>query len=316
MWDSTRGGYYALVDREGHVIDDTKLLNPMSYVLEGLVEYSLAFQDPQVRQEALDLFELIDRVAHDDVNGGYHTALTADWRPIEGYQPGPNASGSYGRKSSDWHLGLLEAFSTLYDLTGDPLVRRRVEELLDLFLDKMIEVPQGHLIYYFTGDWKPADRAGDSKQSMYGLEMETSWLIAEAGELVGRETDPKLRRASLSLVDHTLRSAFDNVRGGIYLDGPAEGPPFSKRKTWWQQAEALVGFLNAYELSADKKYWDAFEKQARFVSDDFTDHTYGGWYTSIAEDGSIDASKAGPVRAQYHETRACLEIIRRLGGTL
>jgi len=305
-----------MVDRDGRVVDDIKLLNPMSYMLEGLAEYSQAFNDAQARQEALDLFEIIDRKAHDDINGGYHLAFTADWQWIKDYQPGPNAAGSYGRKSSDWHLGLLEAFATLYDVTRDPRVRTRVEELLNLFIDKMIETPQGHLIYYFTEDWKPSDRNGDSSQSMYGLEMETSWLITEAAELVGRGNDPKVRRAAVSLVDRTLQYAFDDEHGGIYHDGPASGPAFGKRKSWWQQAEALVGFLNAYQLTADEKYWKAFEKQARFVLDDFTDHKYGAWYSFIDPDGKVDAAKAGPWRVQYHETRACLEIIRRLGGAL
>jgi len=34
MWDAKRGGYYWLVDRQGQLRDGTKLLNPMSYVLE------------------------------------------------------------------------------------------------------------------------------------------------------------------------------------------------------------------------------------------------------------------------------------------
>src|SRR5512140_3146878 len=66
MWDAKRGGYHWLVDREGRLLDSTKLLNPMCYVLEGLAEYALAFKDAQARQEALDLFEVMDRRAHDD----------------------------------------------------------------------------------------------------------------------------------------------------------------------------------------------------------------------------------------------------------
>lgn len=316
MWDAKRGGFYWMVDREGRVVDDTKLLNPMAYVLEGLAEYALAFHDAQARQEALNLFEVIDRNAHDNVHGGYHLAFTADWRWIEEYQPGPNASGCHGRKSSDWHLGLLEAFATLYDVTRDPRVGARVEELLSLFVEKMIAKEPGYLIYYFTEDWKPADRDGDSTECMYGLDMETSWLVTEAAELMGRRDDADVRRASLALVDHTLRDAFDYEHGGIYHDGPVAGPPASKRKEWWQQAEALVGLLNAYQLTANPKYWQAFEKQARFVLDNFTDYKHGEWYSSIDSDGKIDGTKADPWREQYHQTRACLEIIRRLGRTL
>jgi len=79
MWDSTRGGYYWLVDRRGGLVDSMKLLNPMSYVLEGLAQYALAFNDAHAYQETLDLFEIMDRQAHDNVNGGYHVAFADDW---------------------------------------------------------------------------------------------------------------------------------------------------------------------------------------------------------------------------------------------
>ena len=85
---------------------------------------------------------------------------------------------------------------------------------------------------------------------------------------------------------------------------------------WWQQAEALVAFLNAYQISGDRKYWQAFELEAQFVLDHFADHEYGEWYTSVFKDGRTNTEKAGPWKAPYHVTRACLEVISRLGRTL
>ncbi len=316
MWDKEHGGYYFLVSREGRVIDDTKQLNPMSYVLEGLAEYALAFNDAQARREALDLFEVIDRHAHDNEHGGYRIAFTADWTWIKDYKDGPNASGSFGRKSYDWHLGLLEALTTAYDVTGDARIRARVEELLDLFVNKIIDSDIGYGRYYFTQDWQVADRNGDSKDCEYGLDLEASWLLTEAAEVVGRNQDPKIRRASLALVDHALRDGFDNQHGGVYRTGPAKGPAANKNMEWWQQAEGLVAFLNAHHLTGDAKYLRAFELQAEFVNERFVDHTYGEWYTAISHDGEIDTEKVGPWKAPYHVTRSCLEIISRMGRTL
>jgi len=332
MWDSKRGGYYWMVARQGGLLDGMKLLNPMSYVLEGLAEYSLAFNDAQARQEALDLFEVMDRQGHDPLNGGYQVAFTGDWQPIRDYQPGARASvsscvapneeihpaliNSHGRKSSDWHLGILEAFATLYDVTDEAGVRRRLEELLDIFAEKVVDTQRGYARLYFTDDWQPADRDGDSTRCVYGLDMEMSWLMIDAAALLGRSQDPRVRRACLALVDHALRDGFDYEHGGLYLEGPDSGPADMRRKEWWQQAEALVASLNAYQLTGNAKYREAFERQARFILDDFVDHEQGEWYTAIDPDGKIDGTKAGPWRGPYHATRACLEIIRRLGGTL
>jgi len=316
MWDKQKGGYYFMVSREGRVLDSTKLVNPMCYTMEGLAEYTLAFGNAEARKEAIDLFLAIDRHAHDNRYGGYKVAFAADWKWLKDYEPGPNAAGMFGRKSYDWHLGLLEAIATLYDVTHDPRVRTRLEELVGLFVDKIVDVEQGYGRYYFTDDWKPADHEGDSGQCEYGLDLEASWLMTEAAELIGRGQDPKVRRASLALVDHALRDGFDEGHGGVYRTGPAAGPAANKDMEWWQQAEGLVALLNAYQMTDNPKYWGAFELQARFVMDHFTDHRYGEWYTAIFHDGKIDSEKAGPWKAPYHVTRACLEIIARLGRTL
>ena len=316
MWDREHGGYYFMVSREGKIIDSTKQLNPMSYVMEGLAEYALAFHDNQVAQEALDLFRVIDRHAHDNKYGGYQIAFTADWQFIRDYKDGPNGEGSFGRKSYDWHLGLVEALATLYGVTGDAQVRLRLEELLDLFANKIIDADTGYGRYYFHDDWSIADRDGDSKQSEYGLDLEASWLIVEAAQRVGRQQDAKIRRASLALVDHALRYGFDKDHGGVYRYGPATEPATNRDMEWWQQCEALVALLNAYQLTGNAKYWQAFDLEARFFMARFVDHQYGEVYTAIFHDGRIDDEKVGPWKAPYHVTRAMLEIVSRLGGTL
>lgn len=331
MRDPGRGGYYWLVDRRGALVDGMKLLNPLAFVLEGLAEYALAFQDSTAIQEALDLFEVMER-AHDDVHGGYQMAFTEDWQPLGEYDRGSRVSStacvspvdevhpvladSHGRKSSDWHLGILEAYATLYDVTGESAVAERVGELLDIFAHAVVDPELGYCCLYFSQDWKACDREGDSSRSLYGLDMEASWLMTAAAHLLGRPDDPNVRRASLALVDHALRDGFDDERGGLYLEGPAAGPADKKRKEWWQQAEALVGTLNAWQITGDKKYREAFERQARYVLDDFVDREYGDWYAAIDADGTIDGTKAGPWRGPYHATRACLEVMKRLGSTL
>jgi len=316
MWDKEHGGYYFMVTRDGKIVDSTKQLNPMSYVMEGLAEYALAFHDNQVAREALDLFQVIDQHAHDNQYGGYRIAFTANWQFIKDYKDGPNAAGSFGRKSYDWHLGLVEALATLYDVTGDAQVRARLEELLDILVNKIIDVDVGYGRYYFHDDWSVADHDGDSQQSEYGLDLEASWLIVEAAQRVGRQQDARIRGASLVLVDHALLYGFDKDHGGVYRYGPATQPATNKDMEWWQQCEALVALLNAYQLTGNLKYWSAFDLQARFFTARFTDHQYGEVYTALFQNGRIDDEKIGPWKAPYHVTRAFLEIIARLGGTL
>jgi mannobiose 2-epimerase len=117
-------------------------------------------------------------------------------------------------------------------------------------------------------------------------------------------------------VDHALRYGFDQEHGGVYRTGLAVEPADNKNMEWWQQMEALVALLNAHQFTGDPKYWLAFNLQAQFVMDHFVDHQYGELYTAISSNGKIDDEKVGPWKAPYHVTRAFLEIISRLGGTL
>ena len=304
MLDARYGGFYWLVDRDGRLMDVKKHLYGQSFAIAALAEYARAFNDPRARKEALALFRLIDSKGHDDVNGGYHEAFMLTWLPL----PDDATLGARGRKSTDGHLHLLESFTTLYLATQDAKVWARVEELLDICLNKIVDADQGYARIYFTDDWKPAD----SETSSYGDDIELSWLLTEASEALGRGDDPKVKKVSLALVDHTLRDGFDRKRGGVWKEGPAQGPARSKRLLWWVQAEATVGLLNAFQLTGKEEYRQRFEQQAGYTLDDFADRQYGEWYNTLEPDGRITGEKANESKAAYHAAQACLEVIRRL----
>lgn len=304
MWDKKHGGFYWLVSREGEVKDAKKHLYGESFAIYGLAEYARAFNDAAARDEALGLFQLIDRKGHDDANGGYHEAFSVDWQPL----PNDATLGSRGRKSMNTHIHLLESFTTLYLATHDPKVRARVEELLKICTEKIVDVEQGYARLYFTDDWKPAD----SEISSYGHDIELNWLMTEAAEALGRPHDLQVTRASLALVEHTLRDGYDRERGGVWDEGPASGPAQSKRMVWWVQAEGIVGLLNAFQLTGKAEYRQRFEQQARYTLVHFVDREYGEWYNTIEPDGRITGDKANEWKAPYHAGRACLEVIRRL----
>jgi cellobiose epimerase len=306
MWDREHGGFYWLVERDGRVRDAKKHLYGQSFAIYALAEYAEAFHDESARREALDLFRLIDQKAHDGTNGGYFEAFSVDWR-----EPLKNelALNLADRKSMNTHIHLLESLTTLYRATGDARVKARVEELLRISLDQIVDAHQGYARLYFTNDWKPAE---EQATSSYGHDIELSWLMTETAAVLGRPRDPKVLAASHALVEHTLRDGFDHQHGGVYYEGPVDGPPRDRRLSWWVEAETLVGLLNAYQLTHQREYWQRFEQQARFVFDRFVDREYGEWYADIQPDGKITGEKTSEWKAPYHHSRACLEVIRRL----
>ncbi|RZJ78063.1 MAG: N-acyl-D-glucosamine 2-epimerase, partial [Chryseobacterium sp.] len=85
-------------------------------------------------------------------------------------------------------------------------------------------------------------------------------------------------------------------------------------KHWWVQAEAMVGFLNAFELSKNQVFFELFDKIWNYTKKQIVDHQNGEWFWGRNADGSLMAKqdKAGLWKCPYHNSRACMEIISRL----
>ena len=84
----------------------------------------------------------------------------------------------------------------------------------------------------------------------------------------------------------------------------------------WPQAEAMIGFMNAYQITGDEKYFKQSYNSWEFVRRYIKDNLYGEWFWGINADHSIiqNRDKAGFWKCPYHNTRACLEIIKRISN--
>jgi mannobiose 2-epimerase len=86
-------------------------------------------------------------------------------------------------------------------------------------------------------------------------------------------------------------------------------------KHWWPQAEAMVGLVNAYQVSNDPKYLDQAILTWQFIKDKVIDEKDGEWYFKVDKNGDpcMEEDKAGIWKCPYHNSRACLEILNQLG---
>ena len=82
---------------------------------------------------------------------------------------------------------------------------------------------------------------------------------------------------------------------------------------WWVQAEAVVGFLNTYELTGDPVWFERAEKCWQYIDKNLVDKEKGEWFWSIRADGSTNRNddKAGFWKCPYHNSRMCLEVMMR-----
>lgn len=322
LWDKDYEGWYWITERDGKVVDDSKIMYGHSFGVYSMAEYSLAIDDPRGWEYANKTFDVIHRSAADVAEGGYWEMFQRDWT----LKPG----GVYGgdRKTLDVHMHLMEAYTTLYELTKLPSHRRKLIEVIEILLNKMVFPEYGTGIAQFDRYFKPlrailfqnvwgADRAPEEDarpldNTNYGHNIEMGWLLKHAIDILGEDLEP-YKPAIQKLADHAYQWGVDWEYGGIYVEGPNEGPAIQMLKEFWQQAEALIGFLDAAIIFEKQMYWEAFENIFDFVWNKMINHEVGEWLALLERDGTVKWDHlAHEWKVSYHTVRSTIQTIKRL----
>lgn len=308
FWDAKYGGAFWRLEDSGKVLDDAKKIYGQAFYLYALTEFHRAFKSEGALHRALTLFDLIEKHAHDGEFGGYVEVCRRDWS-----EAGPDARLSdkdlSEKKSMNNHLHVLEAYTNLYRATQNPVVEQRLHELIQIFLERILEARTGHLHHFFDTEWRVR-----SDTYTFGHDIEASWLLCEAAEVLDNPALlARVREVALKMADRVLAEGV-LADGGLCYEGKA-GRIIDAGRECWPQAEALVGFLNAFQLSGEPKYVIAAERVWAYVESHLIDRVHGEWFWRINEDGRPDAKlpKVSEWKGPYHVSRACLETMRRLG---
>lgn len=304
--DSNYGGFYWIVDAQGKVIDDRKHIYTQAFGIYGLAEYYSFTKDRKALKLAYDVFHLIENNARDKKNGGYFESYNRKWELSEDARLSDKDENE--PKSMNTHLHILEAYANLYRYAPNTQLKERLEELIHLFCDKIITPDHQSLVKFMDEDWTPK-----SNTISFGHDIEAAWLLTEAAEVLGN--------ASLlaTVKNIALKISYAVLKHGVDEDGAlineAIGNDFvDPNKDWWPQVEAIIGFINAYELSNDVKFIEAALKSWEFIKEVLVDKEYGEWYEKVSRNGT-PYSKMDKVRSwkgPYHNMRMVFEINRRV----
>jgi len=305
--DKTRGGLYWLTDHTGRALDTRKHFYNIAFGIYALSEHYAAVKDQNSLDLAMALFETTEKYGLDPSAGGYIEARDCDWNTVDDFRLSDKDLNC--PKSMNTNLHVLEAYTNLSRASEDKHVQEALEKLLRVMLDKIVN-PDWHFNLFFDMGWNSL-----VKEISYGHDIEGSWLLYEAALAVGNEElISKAKQTALAIAEFIFNAAIDRKNGGLISGCNAEGRNHTK-KEWWPQAEAVVGFHNAFELSGDKKYFDAAEFIWTYIQKYFSDQTHGEWHNELHPDNTPDKklSKSGFWKCPYHNARACLEIARRMG---
>lgn len=321
FWDEAHGGWFWKVQADGSRSDDGKVVYGQSFAIYALAEYARASGHRGVLELAIRTFELLQIHAADTRHGGYRENLEPDWSPAEG----GFAAGD--RKSLDTHMHLMEAFTNLLAASGLELHRRKLLEVAGLIGDRMIDPVSGCGRNQFDLAWQPlpaiairrtwnAERQGETPAvpvdtTSYGHNTELAWLMRRALEIAG--ADPALALGPMQrLLEHAVIHGVDAEYGGLYRDGTATGGPLIREKEFWQNAEALVGFLDGYEHGGDERLAEAFLNLWNFAREHFI-APCGEWRILLDRAGTpLNGEVGNEWKVSYHTGRAMLECSHRL----
>ncbi len=323
--DETYGGYYWMVHSDGTPSETKKQVYGQSFVIYALSEYALAL-DVQARsaevsadeqaaadrlrgelaEEARKLFALLEQHSRDAVYGGYIEAHARDWSDTDDL----SLSGKdlNEKKSMNTHLHVLEGYTNLYRIWPSDELGMRLGELIDITLDRIVDAESGHFRLFFDDQWNVK-----SDHVSYGHDIEGSWLLVEAAEVLGgEERAERVRKTALQMAEAVLKRGVD-TDGGLWNEASG-GQLVDDAKDWWPQAEAMVGFYNAYELTGDAAYREAAYRSWTFIRDYIVDPQNGEWYWSVSNDRvpNVKEPKVSAWKCPYHNSRACLEMLMRL----
>jgi mannobiose 2-epimerase len=306
FWDEAHGGIYWMLDHLGRPLADRKQTYALAFGVYGLAEYYRATGCSEALDRTIQLYHVIEAHATDPVHGGYREARARDWSPLEDVRLSEKDRNS--PKSMNTHLHVMEAYTNLLRVWDGEDLRDRLRALLEIHLERIVDPDSGHLLLFFDEEWRPVDRAVS-----YGHDIEASWLLVEAAEALGNAS---LRSASADVAEKiarvTLAEGFDRTHGGVFAERE-DGGSLDDDKHWWMQAEAVVGFVGAWELTGDPAFLEAAEHTWRFVDRFLVDRTHGEWRWRVARDGSPipGLPRVEPWKCPYHNSRAALEVGER-----
>ena len=301
--DREQGGVYWSVTYDGTPLDDTKHTYNQAFAVYALSAYHRLTGEKEALSLARELFRVIQERCTDE--GGYLEAFTRDFHPASNEKLSEN--GVLAERTMNTLLHVFEGFAGLYQADPRPEVAQAMERILGVYGETIFNPALDRQEVFFDRDYHSL-----IDLTSYGHDIESSWLMDWGCGLLGNPAlEEKTAAINARLANQVLKAAFD----GHSLANECERGAVDGHRVWWVQAEAVLGFVNAWEKAPERiEYRAAVQGLWRFINEKLTDPRPGGeWFWRLDENGAPDREKpvVEPWKCPYHNGRMCLELIRR-----
>ena len=198
------------------------------------------------------------------------------------------------------HLHILEPYTNLLRIWRDEELIVAQRRLIDIFTTKILDRETGHLNLFFDEEWNVKSTAVS-----YGHDIEASWLLFEAAEVLGdRELLEKIKTLSLKMADAASEGLqadgsmiyeTDRIHSKVeqFVLAVSSGRSPDKRIRSARTLSGIGGYrlkwwsVHAYENSGDIRYKESLRRLGIYP-ELYQDKENGEWYWSRLSDGSIN----------------------------
>jgi len=294
--DKEYGGSFYTLNADGTSLDSHKDTYQNAFAIYGLSEHYRATGNKESLDAAIAIYNKMIEHAYDPVNGGFIESFTRDWQMNAVESP----------KTMNTNLHVLEALTNLYRVWKDDGLKAHLKEQIDVMSHKVLNQQTWHEQLFFTMDWK-----NQKNVDSYGHDIEFSWLLVEAAEVLGDEAIVKdTRRIAVNMAPVQLMQGL-NATGGMMYE--KDDDRLNANREWWPQAETVLGCLNAWRISGDQKFLDAAVLEWEWIKTNMIDREYGEWYSNVRPDGTPQKNrvKADQWRCPYHNSRMGFEVMAK-----
>jgi mannobiose 2-epimerase len=305
FFDNEFGGIFWSLQADGKPKDTKNQIYAIAFVIYGLSEFYKIFKNEDALELAQSLFYKIELYSKDYKNKGYLEAFTRDWQEIEDLRLSEKDANE--KKTMNTHLHIVEAYSNLYLIWPNPKLKDSIKEILEVIALYFINKYTWHLKLFFDENWKEKEDV-----ISYGHDIEAAWLLQWCAETI-EDVDliKNYQKYAVAFADATKEGL--DADGGLWYEYEPKEQKLIAEKHWWPQAELWIGMINAWQLSKNEEFLEITEKNFEFVEKYIIDHKNGEWIWGVYADYSpILKDKAGFWKCPYHNSRACIELIKRL----
>ena len=305
FYDNEFGGIFWSITHDGKPKDTKNQIYALAFTIYGLAEYYKISRETKALDMAVSLFRKIEAHSYDAKHEGYFEAFSRDWQPLEDLRLSEKDANE--KKTMNTHLHIVEAYANLYQIWPEFELKVKIREILYVISAYFINKKTWHLKLFFDENWveKP-------DVISYGHDIEAAWLLLWCAETIeDKKLIEEYKQYAVAIANATIEGI--DTDGGLWYEFDPHESQLIAEKHWWPQAELLIGMTNAFQLTQDTNYLDIVAKNFEFIQNYILDKENGEWIWGINADYTkIKKDKAGFWKCPYHNSRACIELIKRL----